>query len=564
MDKKTFEILRNIAIGADLQDTGYGSESIGETVAELENAGYISEGKITPEGYGALEPYKVTNAIIMAAGLSVRGEVLIERQIRQLQEAGIDDIYVVVGYLKEQFYYLEEKFGVKIVINDDYARRNNNGSIWMVKDQLANSYICSSDDYFTENVFEPYVYEGYYAMEFMKGKTTERGAVIDEEGRIIRTYPGAEDAWALMGHAYWNREFSESFVKHLEEIYFDEETKPLLWERIYDRYMDVLPPLYARKYNSVIYEFDAIQELKDFDPDFLADVDSAIMDNICGVLECRREELNDFALLNGGQTNSTFTFTLNGREYVYRHCFPFLSNIVDRVRESAVQKIVTELGVDNTCIYIDPETGWKLSWFIEHTALDFKDEEQLRAAIEILRKIHGTVIGEEMRMDFKKEILKYYGLMEETGGFFEATKNELHDMIFKLIDHVEAEEWPLSITHNDVNWGNYLVHDGKYDLIDWEYAGLNDKAYDIAKLVLKTDAKGEEAHEIISKYYGRECTPEEERHILACGAIEEYHWALWASYLEQNGRDLKRDRYIWYTHAKEYGKIASEMYESRT
>ena len=73
---------------------------------------------------------KVDNAVILAAGASsrfaplsyerhkalieVKGEVLIERQIRQLREAGVKDIYVVTGYKSEQFSYLVEKFGVKL------------------------------------------------------------------------------------------------------------------------------------------------------------------------------------------------------------------------------------------------------------------------------------------------------------------------------------------------------------------------------------------------------------------------------------------------------------------
>ena len=89
--------------------------------------------------------YKVDNAIIMAAGTSsrfaplsyempkalieVKGEILIERQIRQLQQAGIRQIIVVVGYKKEQFEYLNNKFGVVIVENEEYLSRNNNGSI---------------------------------------------------------------------------------------------------------------------------------------------------------------------------------------------------------------------------------------------------------------------------------------------------------------------------------------------------------------------------------------------------------------------------------------------------
>ena len=89
--------------------------------------------------------YKVDNAIIMAAGMSsrfvplsyevhkgllpVKGEILIERQIRQLHEAGITDITVVTGYRKEDFRYLKDEFGVDIVENDDYYRYNNPSSL---------------------------------------------------------------------------------------------------------------------------------------------------------------------------------------------------------------------------------------------------------------------------------------------------------------------------------------------------------------------------------------------------------------------------------------------------
>ena len=116
-----------------------------------------------------LEPYRVQNAVIMAAGLSsrfapisyekpkglltVRGEVLIERQIRQLREAGINEIYLVLGYKKEGFFYLEDEFGVHIRINDEYLRRNNNSTIRCVEDILSNTYICSSDDEFTSSPF---------------------------------------------------------------------------------------------------------------------------------------------------------------------------------------------------------------------------------------------------------------------------------------------------------------------------------------------------------------------------------------------------------------------------
>lgn len=53
----------------------------------------------------------------------VKGEILIERQIKQLHEAGVEEIYIVVGYMKEKFFYLEEKYGVRLLVNNTFAEK---------------------------------------------------------------------------------------------------------------------------------------------------------------------------------------------------------------------------------------------------------------------------------------------------------------------------------------------------------------------------------------------------------------------------------------------------------
>ena len=94
--------------------------------------------------------YQADNAVILAAGLSsrfapisyempkalipVRGEILIERQIRQLREAGIDQVIVVTGYKAEMFQYLKKKLGVVLVYNAEYNQKNNHSSIYAVRE----------------------------------------------------------------------------------------------------------------------------------------------------------------------------------------------------------------------------------------------------------------------------------------------------------------------------------------------------------------------------------------------------------------------------------------------
>ena len=131
LDKKEFDALLALKNNPGLtqrelaESMGVSLGSANKTARQLASAKLVEDGALTERGLAELAPYRVDNAIIMAAGMStrfapisyekpkgllnVRGEVLIERQIRQLHEAGITDIAVVVGYKKELFFYLEQK-----------------------------------------------------------------------------------------------------------------------------------------------------------------------------------------------------------------------------------------------------------------------------------------------------------------------------------------------------------------------------------------------------------------------------------------------------------------------
>ena len=144
----------------------------------LDNRGLIHNYRLTDAGKAALKPYRVDNAVIMAAGAAtrfiplsleqpkglyeVKGQLLVERIIEQLKEAGINDITVILGYKKEMFYYLQEKYGVKFIINDEYNSKNNIWSLYLAKNELKNTYICCCDNFFTENPFHQYEYASFY------------------------------------------------------------------------------------------------------------------------------------------------------------------------------------------------------------------------------------------------------------------------------------------------------------------------------------------------------------------------------------------------------------------
>ena len=278
--------------------------------------------------------YKADNAIIMAAGtssrfaplsyempkglISVRGEVLIERQIRQLQSAGIDDIIVVTGYKHENFEYLKDRLGAILVHNNEFETRNNNSSIWAARNYLRNTYVCSSDNYFLINPFEKEVDDSYYAAVYSDGKTDEWCMRYDEEGFINSVTVGGSNAWYMLGHTFWSESFSKKFLNILKQEYDASETAGKLWEKIYMEHLDVLK-MRIRKYpEDSIYEFDTLDELRLFDSSYIDDTKSIILKEIAQKLECTERDITDInASKTIGNYSEGFRFKVKGTDYKY-------------------------------------------------------------------------------------------------------------------------------------------------------------------------------------------------------------------------------------------------------
>ena len=256
-------------------------------ICELLENGYLFDNyEITPKAIKHIAQFKVDNAIIMAAGKGtrfipfslkkpkclavVKGEVLLERQIRQLKEAGIEDVIIVAGYLKEQLSYLVDKFGVKIIVNDDYQKKNTHSSLYYARNYLKNSYILCADIYYPESLFHEYEYHSLYSIEYLDDYSMEdKDIITNRDGLIISAsqHPNV-NRW-VSGYAFFDRYFSDRFKKRLEEIYEIEGTDHLYWEQIYAMNINELP-MYLKQYGKGhIMEFDTLTEVIKFDLDFM-------------------------------------------------------------------------------------------------------------------------------------------------------------------------------------------------------------------------------------------------------------------------------------------------------
>lgn len=288
--------------------------------------------------------YKVDSAILMAAGTSsrfvplsyekpkalikVRGEILIERQIRQLQEAGVPKIVIVTGYKKEQFDYLKDKFGVILVDNPDYLTKNNNATLFAAREYIQNSYICSIDNYFINNPFSNHEEHSYYSAQYADGKTEEWCLTIDSQGLITDVRIGGENTWYMMGHVFWSSDFSEKILRYLDKDLQTPEKENRLWEYTLIDHLQNLP-IKVQKYNKGdIFEFDSLDELREFDPSYRSFSDSKILQNIAKELKVEEAMLHDFQALKNDNQASGFIFSCNNKKYCYKYTNQFIERLL--------------------------------------------------------------------------------------------------------------------------------------------------------------------------------------------------------------------------------------------
>jgi CTP:phosphocholine cytidylyltransferase-like protein len=286
------------------------------------------------------------NAIIMAAGtssrfvplsverpkglLEVKGEILIERQIRQLQEAGVDDITIVTGYKAAMFEYLRDKYGVETVYNEDYNKYNNTSSIIRVIDRLSNTFICCSDHYFKNNVFKEPANESYYAARYAKGETGEYCLSCDNNDYITGVSIGGRDAWYMAGHVFFNDAFSDKFRSLMIKEYNKECVRNGYWEDVYIDHIKDLPMQIRRYLDEAIFEFDTLDELRTFDESYVGDTRSRIVKEIGNYFSCKDGELHGFQKIKHNGDYLLFSFFYKDKKYEYDERNPMKINQINQ------------------------------------------------------------------------------------------------------------------------------------------------------------------------------------------------------------------------------------------
>lgn len=580
MDKLSFNMLRYIAESRESFCMQMIANSVDcrlcdaeKKIADfLENRWIDASYRITEAGLRVLEPYKVHNAIILAAGMStrfipvsyelpkglisVKGEVMTERLIRQLQDAGVGEIVLVVGYKMEKFFYLREKFGVKLVVNNEYSVKNTHSSIYAARDYLSNTYIVCSDNYYPKNMFHQYEYRAFYCSIYLPGTSyVERAFTFNDDLLVTDTNKPSQDQWIMYGHAYYSSDFTAHFKPILESYYRRPGIEYMYWETIYAENVSALPMWVQKCKEGDILEFDSMEELKAFDPDYIVHNRVKVFENICRILCCELSDISDIEPVKKGLNNRSFKFKCNGKSYIYRHPDINASKVIDRKKEAASLRLAKKLGIDKTLVYVDEVEGWKISKFLDATEeFDFANFKHINMLSDTLKSLHqaGAQVG--FTFDYKVEANK----MIEYERFVDALAyqkiEELKQRMIPIFDWLESHPWQRTFCHNDLYEPNMLVCGDELTLIDWEFAGDNDIGYDICKLFSLQTPAYEDMDKWLFPYYERNTTDEEKLHLLSCASIIYYYWYIWGIYASRNNSGVSDYMIGWYDKMNRYSE----------
>ena len=291
LTRRQFDILEALATNKtvlsqrDLEKvTGHSLGSINKTVKELTDLGYMEEGVITNSGVNALEPYRAKRAIFIAAGFGsrlvpitfntpkplvrVHGVRIIDRLIEACLEAGINEIYIVRGYLGELFDQLLYKFPmIKFLENPMYNEANNISSALVARYMLSNAYVFEADLL----ISNPKIIKKYHYQSDFLGIKKERSddwCFRVEDGVLKEEKVGGEgdDIWQMVGISYWNEADGHRLSQDIADVFASPGGKERYWEQV--------PLVYCKEHYAVeikdchdedIVEIDTFKELKAID-----------------------------------------------------------------------------------------------------------------------------------------------------------------------------------------------------------------------------------------------------------------------------------------------------------
>lgn len=554
--------------------TGHSLGIVNRSLKELISEGYLDE-EIRPTEKALREAKEKApkNAIILAAGfgmrmvpintetpkglLEIKGERLIECTIRQLHEVGITEIYVVVGFMKEQYEYLIDEYGVDLIVAPDYATKNNLHSLKTAADHLSNSYIIPCDIWCEKNPYSRNeLYSWYMVSDLVDDDSTVR--VNRKQELVVQKEQAGGNA--MIGICYLLETEAEIVRERLEELGRDSRYDGAFWEEtLYRKDRMIVTARVVHAADAV--EINTYEQLREIDSDS-SQLQTDAIQVICEALGAQQNEVTNITVLKKGMTNRSFLFSCKDKKYIMRIPGEGTDQLINRRQEAAVYQMIAGRRICDEIAYINPENGYKITEYLEGARVcDAENEEDLQKCMKKLREVHGQKLRVDHSFDLFGQMEYYESLWEGTpSAYKDYEKTKAH--VLQLKDYIEANAGEWVLTHIDAVPDNFLFveENGKEEirLIDWEYAGMQDPHVDIAMFCIYSLYKKEQVDHLIDLYFEGSCDDKTRIKIYCYIAVCGLLWSNWCEYKRKLGVEFGEYSLRQYRYAKDYYKIVQQ------
>ena len=275
------------------------------------------------------------------------------------------------------------------------------------------------------------------------------------------------------------------------------------------------------------------------------------------------DKIEDVTVMEKGMTNKSYLFTYNDIRYLLKIPENGANELVNRKQEAAVYSVINGKGICDDTLYINPENGIKISRFIENARVcDASDWDDVSKCFSKLIDFHNMKLEIGHTFDLFYHI-KYYESLWQGRKSEHEDYTEVRNKVLSLRDFISSQNIRPILTHIDANPDNFLISradDGseRIQLIDWEYAGMQDKYLDIAMFAIYSGYHGEDIDKLIDLYFsisGEELTPDIRTRIYAYIAISGLIWSNWCEYKKICGVDFGEYALTQYRYAADYVDI---------
>lgn len=309
--------------------------------------------------------------------------------------------------------------------------------------------------------------------------------------------------------------------------------------------------------------YECIREHSEVDEIMFEKLQNTEIKLLSEVLSVSQEEITNVAKVQKGMSNRSFEFECRGQKYIFRIPGEGTEKFVKRIQELHVYQTIADKGFCDNPIYINPEKGYKLTAFLDDVRVcDDDNVEELTKCMMLLKKLHNMKLKVDHVFDIFKEIQIYEELWGGKASCY-ADYSETKKHVLSLKPFIERYAKPMTLTHIDANCDNFLFYKKKdgtegLQLMDWEYAGMQDPDVDIAVFGIYSMYDREKIDRLIDIYYEGKCDENTRTkiycYIAACGLL----WSNWCEYKSLLGVEFGEYSSRQYQYAKEYYEVVQE------